>query len=124
VHIVVNRFVPKAWIASAWPHGFVDVRRISVKGDSSSRQAVSKAASYLAKYVSKPAPEGAPPHQSGDHRYYRPLGLSLTELVAEGSYEEMVELAWRYFPAGVGWIWHSRTAEGWRAPPVLVLRSA
>lgn len=124
IHIVVNRFVPKQWISRAWPHGFVDVRRISVKGDSSSRQAVSKAASYLAKYVSKPAPEGAPEHVRGDHRYYRPLGLSLTELVAEGSYEEMVALAWQYFPAGVGWLWHSSQASGWRAPPVLVMRSA
>lgn len=124
IHIVVNRFVPKQWIQTNWKHGFVDVRRISVKGDSSSRQAVSKAASYLAKYVSKPAPEGAPPHVPGDHRYFRPLGLALTELVAEGSYEDMVRLAWEYFPAGVGWIWHSNQSEGWRAPPVLVLRSA
>jgi hypothetical protein len=124
VHVVVDKFVPKAWISAQWRHGFVDVRRITVKGDSSSRQAVSKAASYLAKYVSKDPPPGAPPHVPGDHRYYRPLGLSLTELVAEGSYEEMVALAWEYFPAGVGWIWHSSMATDWRAPPVLVLRSA
>jgi len=124
IHIVVNKFVPKEWIAGAWRHGFVDVRRISVKGDSTSRQAVSKAASYLAKYVTKAPPEGAPTHSPGDHRYYRPLGLSLTELVAEGSYEEMVAMAWEHFPAGVGWMWHSGSAEGWRAPPCLVLRSA
>jgi len=123
IHIVVNKFVPKQWISGAWKHGFVDVRRISVKGDSSSRQAVSKAASYLAKYVTKAPPEGTPPHVAGDHRYFRPLGLGLTELVAEGSYEEMVMLAWQYFPAGVGWMWHSKQDQGWRAPPVLVLRS-
>lgn len=124
IHIVVNKFVPKWWIQGSWKHGFVDVRRISVKGDSSSRQAVSKAASYLAKYVSKPAPDGAPGHVPGDHRYYRPLGLGLTELIAEGSFEEMVALAWQYFPAGVGWCWHSSMSDDWRAPPVLVLRSA
>jgi len=124
VHIVVNKFVPKPKIEEMWPHGFVDVRRISVRGDSSSRQAISKAASYLAKYVSKDPPEGAPPHVPGDHRYYRPLGLSCTELVAEGSYEEMVALAWQYFPAGVGWIWHSSMSTDWRAPPVLVFRGA
>lgn len=123
IHIVVDKFVPKGWIQGAWKHGFVDARRISVKGDSSSRQAVSKAASYLAKYVSKDPPPGAPPHQPGDHRYYRPLGLGLTELIAEGSYEEMVALAWTYFPAGVGWIWHSSMATDWRAPACLVMRS-
>lgn len=124
IHIVVNRFVPKQWISANWKHGFVDVRRISVKGDSSSRQAVSKAASYLAKYVTKEPPAGTPPHVPGDHRYLRPLGLGLTELIAEGSYEEMVALAWTYFPTGVGWLWHSQSDSGWRAPPVLVLRSA
>jgi len=124
IHVVVNKYVPKPWIQANWRAGFVDVRRITVKGDSTSRQAVSKAASYLAKYVSKDPPEGAPPHLPGEHRYYRPLGLSLTELVAEGSYEEMVQLAWTYFPAGVGWVWHSSMADDWRAPPVLVMRSA
>lgn len=124
IHVVVNKFVPKQWIQSNWKAGFVDVRRITVKGDSSSRQAVSKAASYLAKYVSKDPPPGAPAHVPGDHRYYRPLGLSLTELIAEGSFEEMVSLAWTYFPAGVGWVWHSSMADDWRAPPVLIMRSA
>lgn len=124
VHLVVNKYVPKAKIQEMWLHGYVDVRRITVRGDSASRQAVSKAASYLAKYVSKDPPPGAPPHAPGDHRYLRPLGLSVTELVAEGSYEEMVALAWQYFPAGVGWIWHSRQDQTWRAPPVLVMRSA
>lgn len=124
IHIVVNKFVAKWKVQDLWLHGFVDLRRISVKGDSSSRQAVSKAASYLAKYVTKDPPEGAPAHAPGDHRYFRPLGLSVTELVAEGSYEEMVALAWQYFPAGVGWMWHSKMSTDWRAPPVLVLRSA
>ena len=124
IHMVVDKYVAKPKLQEMWIHGFVDVRRISVKGDSSSRQAVSKAASYLAKYISKPAPAGAPPHSPGDHRYLRPLGLSITELVAEGSYEEMCALAWEYFPAGVGWLWHSSMSDTWRAPPVLVMRSA
>ncbi len=124
IHMVVDRWVPRALVERVWGHGFIDCRRISVRGDSSSRQATSKAASYIAKYVSKDPAPGAPPHVSGNHRYYRPLGLAVTELVAEGSYEEMVALAWTYFPAGVGWLWHSSMADDWRAPPVLVMRSA
>jgi hypothetical protein len=124
VHMVVDRFVAKTTLADLWSHGFVDARRISVKGDSSSAQARSRAASYVAKYVAKPAGEGAPAHVKGDHRYLRPLGMTWTEVEAEGDFERLVAVAFGWWPAGIGWMWASHTAADWRGPPCVVMRRA
>lgn len=123
VHMVVDRFVRKDVIEDLWGYGFVDARRIVVKGDTTSMASVRKASAYVAKYVSKPPPEGAPAHVSGDHRYLRPLGMSWTEVEAEGTFEALLAIAWGWWPTGIGWYWWSADEPSWRGCRTLALRS-
>jgi len=122
VHMVVDRYVPKDTIRRLWGWGHVDARRITVKGDSTTLQATRKAASYVAKYVTKDQGEGAPPHEPGDHRYLRPLGLTWTELRGEGEFSDLVRMVWGYWRTAPAWCWWSGTDESWRGPSCLVLR--
>lgn len=122
VHMVVDRFLAKATLADLWGWGFVDVRRISVRGDSTSQAATRKAATYVAKYVSKDAGEGAPAHVPGDHRYLRPLGMTWVELHHEGEFAECVRIAWSFWKQPVSWLWWSGDDDRWRGPRVLCLR--
>ena len=123
VHMVVDRFVPKAVLADLWGWGFVDARRIAVRGDSTTMAATRKAAAYVAKYVAKDPAPGAPAHVSGDHRYLRPLGMTWTEVTAEGDFEQMLNLAWHWWQTPPSWLWHSSQEPKWRGPSCLVIRS-
>jgi hypothetical protein len=123
VHLVVDRFLPKALVADLWGWGFVDARRIKVRGDSSSMAATRKAAAYVAKYVAKGGDDAAPPHVAGDHRYLRPLGLTWTEVEAEGEFGDLVAMVWNYWGVPPSWLWWSGDDDRWRGPKVLVLRS-
>lgn len=125
VHMVVDRFLPKALVAECWGHGFVDARLIRPKSGAGGRAAVRQAATYVAKYLGKGEGEHEqPPHERGDQRYLRAEGMHVTELAAEGTFEQLVELAWEWLGGRVGWAWWSGGADEWRGPPVLVLRSA
>lgn len=124
VHMVVDRFVPKAIMAECWTWGFVDARLIRPKGEATGAAAARKAASYVAKYIAPGEGEhAAPPHERGDQRYLRAEGLQVTELTGEGTYHELLSFLWSAFPRGVGWVWWSGACDGWRGPPVLVVRS-
>jgi hypothetical protein len=117
----IDRFVAKALLAELWGHGFVDVRRITVKGDPKSLSSARRAAQYVAKYLTKSEDPSSPPHVKGDHRYLRPLGMSWTEVEAEGEFSDLVALAWAHLRI-VTWLWYSGTAPDWRGPSCLVLR--
>lgn len=124
VHMVVDRFVPKALIAEMWGWGFVDARLITQKGDSGSMGAARRAGQYVAKYLTKKADSAAPAHVAGDHRYLRPLGMGWTEVECEGEFGDMVRLAWGWWSrAAITWIWWSGDDPDWRGPRVLSLRS-
>lgn len=123
VHMVCNRWLPKAVLADLWGWGFVDARRIKVRGDSTSMAAARKAASYVAKYVSKAVGDGAPEHVAGDHRYLRPLGMTWTEVEAEGTFERLINVAWGWWPTAVSWMWWSGDESSWKGPKCLVIRS-
>lgn len=123
VHMVVDRYVPKALVAELWGWGHVDTRRIAIKGDSSTTAAARKAGAYVAKYLTKPADDGAPAHAPGDHRYLRPLGMTWTEVEAEGTFDELLRLAWTWWRQPVTWLWYSGQDDRWRGPRCLVLRS-
>lgn len=123
VHMVVDRWVPKQLLADLWGWGFVDARRIAVRGDSTTMAATRKAAAYVAKYVSKDAAPGAPAHVPGDHRYLRPLGMTWSELEGEGTFEELLAVAWSWWPTSISWTWWSGDEPKWRGPKCLVLRS-
>jgi hypothetical protein len=121
VHMVVDRFVPKALVSELWGWGFVDCRLITPKGSESQLSGARKAAAYVAKYLSKGEEGSGPAHVKGDHRYLRPLGLKWTEVEAEGEFARLVELVWSHLRT-VTWLWHSGSHEGWRGPSCLVLR--
>lgn len=121
-HMVVDRWLPKAVLEDLWGWGFVDARRLKVNGSSTSPEAVRKAAAYVAKYVTKPGAEGSPEHVAGDHRYLRPLGMTWTEVEAEGDFEQLVRIAWEWWPGGIGWLWWSGDDPEWRGPRTLAMR--
>lgn len=122
VHLVVNRFIPKALVSDLWGHGFVDARRITEHGDTTSINAARKAGQYVAKYLTKAADSSAPAHVAGDHRYLRPLGMKWTEVESEGSFADLVKLAWDWWPTPPTWLWWSGSDDTWRGPRVLCLR--
>lgn len=121
IHVLVNRFVPKARWAELWGHGFVDVRLIKAKGNTSSRKATLKAANYAAKYIGKDRPEGAPERKSGEHRYHRPHGLVFEVIRSEGSPEELRAIIAHFLPS-ISWTWASWECEDWRGPQCVVFR--
>ncbi len=123
VHMVVDRFVPKGLVAELWGWGFVDARRIAVRGDGGSMGAARRAASYVAKYLTKSQDPAAPAHVPGDHRYLRPLGMHWTEIEFEGWFPDLVARSWALLGGNIGWLWWSGHEPSWRASPVLVLRS-
>jgi len=121
VHVCISRFLPKALLAELWPHGFVDGRRITVRGDAKSLSAARRAGQYVAKYLTKSQAETAPAHVKGDHRYLRPLGLKWTELLAEGAHSDLVALVVAHL-GSVTWAWYSGTDETWRCPATWCFR--
>lgn len=124
VHMVVDRFVAKVLVADLWGWGFVDTRRITTKGDTTSLGAARRAGQYVAKYLTKRDDSGAPAHVAGDHRYLRPLGMHWTEVECEGEFAHLVALAWHWWPGQIiGWMWWSGDDTSWRGPRVLSLRS-
>lgn len=123
VHMVVSEYRPKAAIADMWGWGFVDTRLIRPKGEGTSMAAARKAAQYVAKYVTKPADSSAPAHVPGDHRYLRPLGMTWTEIEAEGEFADLVAMAWGWWRQPVTWMWWSGSDDTWRGPRVLCIRS-
>lgn len=124
VHMVVDRFVPKALLAELWGHGFVDARLIRPKGEATSRANGRKAGQYVAKYLGKgEGQHEQPPHERGDQRYLRAEGMTITEVHAEGSFQELVEIAKNWWPEGIGWVWSSGTEPEWRGPPVVTFRT-
>lgn len=124
VHFVTDRFVPKYVLTECWAWGWVDVRLIRPKGEHTSREAARKAGQYVAKYLGKGQGEHeAPAHERGDQRYLRAEGMHVTELLAEGTFQALVGLAWDQVGGSVGWLWWSGAAPDWRGPRVLVIRS-
>lgn len=124
IHMVVNRWLPKSVMAETWGHGFVDARLIRPKGECTGRAAARQAASYVAKYLGKGGDDDhpSPAHEKGQQRYLRSEGLDVTEVCGEGEYQAL--LAWLWEALGdVSWVWWSGAADGWRGPPVLVVRS-
>lgn len=124
VHLVVNRWLPKAVMQELWPHGFIDARLIRPKGERTGKAAARKAGQYVAKYLGKSQGEHEQPaHQRGEQRYLRAEGLDVTEVHAEGSFLELCSVAEGWWPEGIGWRWASGTDPEWRGPPVVVYRS-
>lgn len=119
LHMAIGRYVPKERIADLWGLGFVDVRRIKVKGHSGAREASRRAAHYVAKYIDK-AMDEVPP---GSHRYWRPQGLVIEEIRAECESADMQAVLALYVRKDrIQWFWTSAGEDDWRGPPCLAWR--
>lgn len=98
-----------AWL---WGHGFIDIRKIRVKGRRASARVV---AVYLAKYVTKESARA-----DGGHRYdvregrQPEVARAATTALAEGL-AQLMRLAGGEVPA---YVWTSGELVDWRGPPV------
>lgn len=65
-HLGLGQFIKKDRIERCWPHGILDIRRITVRNKGSKTERASRAAHYLTKYVGKAFADTA---AVGCHRY-------------------------------------------------------
>lgn len=118
VHVVIDRFVPKAVVAECWGHGFVDVRQIRNNGEGNGT-AMRRVAGYVAKYVAKTYEDEA----GGRHRYevgqgFQPISLELTAPRPEAFAGLAAMHAFNGEAPATAW--SSSSAEMWTGPPVEV----
>jgi len=115
-HFATNAFVPKSAVAACWPHGFVDGRRLTSGRAGDARAA----ATYLAKYVSKP--DGELRHRRRSGRRYVPglmLKHTVVRILVRSEHHAEVVLA-EMMGGAPNYVWRSCSAEDWRGPPCTV----
>lgn len=118
VHIGVDRYLSKDEIRSAWPHGYIDIRRLKVKSARGKREQWRAVARYIAKYACKAEDEG---RQAGRHRYERTQGHNPTEHRFRASMGALSEL-FRERGAYSMWSWDSAFDDQWCGPRTIVFR--
>lgn len=121
VHFAVGRYVPKAKIAAAWPHGFVHIKLIGdLPVGSGTLGEARQAARYLSKYVAKTF--GDDKRILGRHRYEVAQGFQPQRVQLYGRSEaEVVARASEVMGAEPAVWWSSSKVEHWdRGPAVWV----
>lgn len=116
IHVAHRVYLPKSVLRKAWSYGFVEARRIEVRGGL--REQCRVAASYLSKYLSKESERGG----FGRHRYEVTQGFQ-PELVRRStqSLYASVEAAREVMGGGeLVTVAASEDWEDWRGPPVRV----
>ncbi len=118
-HFAVGRYVPRAAIEEAWPHGFVHIKLL---GDlpyaASSWDQARRAAHYLSKYVGKDFSE----HQRGQHRYEVAQGFGpRREGVSGRTSEEVVRWAVERMGRAADFTQSSLEWRDYQGPPVVFL---
>lgn len=121
-HFAFGRYLDLCAVRRAWPHGFVDLRRIRRRSGPGRRPEGRRAgarriASYVAGYVAKGEGVGFGRKRYSTTRGCQPVPRTvrrgdLTEAIAQVLAE--VEGPWE--------MWSSAGMEGWCGPPVLVIR--
>jgi hypothetical protein len=120
VHFAVGRFIQRALIAAAWPHGFVHIKLLGdLPALSSSRTEARRAAGYLSKYVGKTLGDGL---ESGLHRYEIAQGFQPVEVrfVGRSAYE-VVRQAVAHMGGEAEYVSVSNEWEGYEGPPAVFL---
>ena len=120
-HFAVGQYAEKALVASAWEHGFVEIRRLNADFHYATTLARARvAAAYLGKYVSKNFERGA-----GLHRYEVAQGFQPRRL---RFYAESMEVALQFCVELRGGVVPrfslSDDWEGWQGPPTVFMRWA
>ena len=114
VHVGLSGFVPKERVASLWPHGFVDVRKVRARSGGG-RNSARVTARYLSKYVVKD-----PVRTGAGHRYEVRQGFQPASVRASAwSVDELLDLfAVSSVPE---YRWDSDTEPTWTGPPVVYI---
>jgi hypothetical protein len=118
VHFAVGRYIPRGFIESCWPHGFVDIRLLSnLTAPATALAEARLAARYLARYVGKQLDDER--RRLGLHRYevaegFQPVAVELHGRTLDDVIAEATRVLGGAHPSHV---WRSDQSEGWRGPP-------
>jgi hypothetical protein len=118
-HMGINRFVKKDQMAEVWGHGFVDLRKIRVRGSKNELDHRRRAAGYLSKYIGKAFDH---PGTFGCHRYEVGQGFQPQRVQRTFATEDEAR-AWASTVMGgatPSYVWRSTDVEDWQGPPVSV----
>jgi hypothetical protein len=116
VHFAVGRYVRQSLIRDVWARGIVHIKLIGdLPVGSGALEEARRAASYLAKYVSKNVADERVPRL---HRYEVAQGFQPERLqLADRSDEAVIEQASERMGGAPSVVWRSSEREGWRGPP-------
>jgi hypothetical protein len=116
VHFAVGRYVRQSLIRDVWARGIVHIKLIGdLPVGSGALEEARRAASYLAKYVSKNVADERVPRL---HRYEVAQGFQPQRLQLAGrSDEAVIEEASTRMGGPPSVVWRSSEREGWRGPP-------
>jgi hypothetical protein len=116
VHFAVGRYVRQSLIRDVWARGIVHIKLIGdLPVGSGALEEARRAASYLAKYVSKNVADERVPCL---HRYEVAQGFQPERLqLADRSDEAVIEQACERMGGAPSVVWRSSEREGWRGPP-------
>lgn len=118
-HVGFADYIPKAQLAELWGHGFVDIRRIRVRGASSRTEHSRKAAGYLSKYVGKAFDR----HDVfGRHRYECAQGFQprTVEYLGATHDEAMAFATEQLGGSAPSYVWSSDEVDDWKGSPTKV----
>lgn len=122
IHAGMGQYVHKSKIATAWPHGFVEARRLIVasSGADEGVERARLASRYLSKYVTKATVETV---DFGRHRYEVAQGFMPRELLLQGTSEgELLTAACELMGRGPTEVWSSDSMPSWEATPTRTYR--
>lgn len=116
VHFTVGRYVRERLIRDVWGRGITHIKRIQdLPVGSGPVEEARRAASYLAKYVSKGLTENPTP---GLHRYEVAQGFQPRVVRLTGDSEiSVIAAASDVMGAAPARLWRSTGVEGWRGAP-------
>jgi hypothetical protein len=116
VHFAVGRYVGQRLIRDVWGRGITHIKLIGdLPVGSGALEEARRAASYLAKYVSKNVGDERIPRL---HRYEVAQGFQPAKIECYGrTAEDVIERASGYMGSAPGHVWLSSSVEGWHGPP-------
>jgi len=114
-HLGLGRYIKRDRIERCWPHGNLDIRRITVRNKGSKTERASRVAQYLTKYVSKAFADTA---AIGCHRYdvaqrFQPKCERLVLDTEEHARQWAIMMMGGEIPAND---WSSRSSDTWDGP--------
>jgi hypothetical protein len=120
-HFAVGKYIKRALIESAWPHGFVHIKLIGNLPVGSGDLSESRhAAGYLAKYVAKSFDDATVERDLALHRYDVAQGFQPERVVFQGiSRGDVLGQASSLLGDSPSVLWSSEEADDWQGPPAI-----